>query len=90
MAEVGRGDQRRADIGAGDVLGRAAAFQRQFEHRHIVGDRGDGDDVVLLRLQRIGIRLVAQQRARGALLLHEGGDMQRRAALAVAGVDRST
>ncbi len=88
VAEMRGGDQRGAVIGACDVGGLAAAFERDLEHRHVVGDGGDRDDVVLLRFQRIGIGAEPHQCARRVGLVHEGGDMQRRAAVSIAGVDR--
>ena len=88
VAEMRGGDQRRAVIGAGDVARLAAAVERGFQHRHVVGDRRDGDDVVFLRLERIGVGAEPHQRACGVRLAHEGGNMERRAGVAVARIDR--
>ena len=87
VAEMRGGDQRRALIGAGDVLRIAAAGERELEHRHIVGHRHDGDDVVLLRVERVRVGAAADERLRGRLVAEVRRDMQRRAAMAVDCVD---
>jgi hypothetical protein len=81
------GNQRCAVIGAGDVACLAAAFERDLEHRYVVGDCSDGDDVVFLRLERIGVGAEPHQRARRLRLAHESGDMQWRPRAAVARID---
>lgn len=88
VTEMRGSDERGAVIGAGDVRRLAAACKRGLEHRYVIGDRGDGDDVVLLCLQRVRVGAETHQGARGIRLAHEGGDMQRRARVAVARIDR--
>ena len=78
VSQMGGGNQRRPVIAAGDRAGIAAAVERNPQHRHVVGDRGDGDDVVAVDLQRLGIGAEPQQRARRFVLLLIDGDMQRR------------
>src|SRR5262249_6426172 len=48
VTEMGRGDQRGPLIGAGYVGGFTSAFKPELEHWHIVSDRSDRDDIVLL------------------------------------------
>ena len=55
VAEVRGGDQRGAVVAAGDVARAGAAVERELEHLDVVRDRGDGDDVVAVELQRVGI-----------------------------------
>ena len=86
MAEMGGGDQRRAVIGAGDVGRLAAAFQRRLEHRHVVGNRRNGDDVVALAVERVRIGAERHEFHGRGILLGEGGDVEGRAAVRVAHV----
>ncbi len=68
VAEVRRGDQRRAVVAAGDVGGLAADRERDLERLDVVGDGGDGDDVVAVVLERvrIGARLARARASRRA------------------------
>lgn len=84
------GDQGGAVVGTGDVARLAAAFERDFQHRQVIGDRGDGYDVVFLCLKRIGVGAEPHQGTRGLRLLHKSRHMQWRAGAAVARVERRT
>jgi hypothetical protein len=88
VAEMGGGNQRRAVIGAGDVRCLAAKLQCELEHRHVIGDGGNGDDVVALRLERVGVGAATCQSLGGAGLFEESRDMQRCAAVTIAGIDQ--
>ena len=88
MAEMRCGDQGRAVPAAGDVPGADAQRQRHLQRRDVVGYRGDGDDVIAVILQRIHIGAGGGQRAQGVMLACVSGHVQRRAAMAVAGIDR--
>ena len=72
-------NQRRAVITAGDSLRVAAAFKRDLKHRHVVGDRCNGDDVIAVDVQLVRIGAEPDQGARGIVLLLIDRDMQRRA-----------
>ena len=63
VAEMRRGDQRGAVVAAGDVLRAAAQLERDLQRRQIVRHRGDGDDVVAVVLQRVGIGARRDERA---------------------------
>src|SRR5262245_4240897 len=88
VTEVRSRNQCGALIGAGNVVGLATTVKRDPEHLHVVGDGGNRDDVVLLRFKSIWIGAKAYQDACGILLAHENGDVKRRAAVAVARIDR--
>jgi hypothetical protein len=83
VAEVGGGDQCGAVILAGDVARAAAAGERDLQHLDIVLHRGDGDDVVVLRVHRIRVGAETQQRLHHRVLAAERGDVQRRAAVGI-------
>ena len=54
VTEMRGRNQRRAVINAGDRFRIAAAFKRDLKHRHVVGDRGDGDDVIAVDVELFG------------------------------------
>ena len=84
VTEVRGGDQRGAVVGAGHVLRAGAAFERDLEHRHVVGDGGDGHDVVALRVERVRVCAALHEHPGGVVLPAVRGDVQRRAPVAVA------
>ncbi len=59
----------------------------ELQHLQVVEDRGDGDDVVGLALQSVEVGAGLDERARRGMLALEGRHHQRRAAMAVAGVE---
>jgi hypothetical protein len=87
VAEVRRRNQGCALRRTAYVVGPASPVERDLEHRHVVGNRSNGDDVVLLGLECVGIGTEAQQGNSGVLLAHEDGDVKRRAGAAVARID---
>jgi hypothetical protein len=64
---------------------RAVPFQR----RHVVVHGGNRHDVVAVILQRVDVGAGGSQRAHGVMAARIGRDVQRRAAMTVARVDRS-
>ena len=80
---MGSGDQRGAVVGAGDGARVAATGERDLEHFEVVVDCGDGDDVVALGVERVGIGAKPDERARRPVLPAESCDVQRRAAVGV-------
>jgi hypothetical protein len=77
VAEVRRGDQRRAVVAARHV-GRAIAERERHLHRlDVVGDRRDRDRVVAVRVERVGVGARGDQRAHRVVPLRERGDVER-------------
>ena len=87
VAQVRRGDQRRAVVAAGGQPGAGAQLQQHAQRLFVVGHGGDGDGVVAVVLQQAEIGTGRGQRADRLALAREGGHVQRRAAMAVARVD---
>jgi len=69
VAEMRGRDQGGAVVGTGDVLRARPAFERHLQHRHVVGDGGDGHDVVALRVERVRVCAALHQDARGFRVL---------------------
>ena len=88
VAQVRGGDQRRALVGAGDVPRVRAQRQRQPERRRIVGHGGNGDDIVVVVFEGVGIGARVDQDPHHLVPAEICGYVQRRAAVAIANVDR--
>ena len=63
VAEMRGGDESGAVVAARDVGRAIAELERGFERGGIVGDRGDRDHVVAVRVERVGIGARVDQRA---------------------------
>ncbi len=87
MTQVRCRDQRGALPATRDVARSTANRQRNSQCRDIVGDRGNGDDVVLVRFQRVGVRSGQDERTHDVMLAGEGGDVQWRATVGVSGAE---
>ena len=83
MAEMRGGARARCRHRGGDVAGAGAALERDVEHVEVVLRRRDGQDVVALGVERVGIGAEADERARRGMVLAEYGDVQRRAAVGI-------
>ena len=88
VAQVGRSDQRRAVVAAGHQPGAGAQLQQHAQRLFVVGHGGDGDGVVAVVFQQAELRAGAGEPADRLALPRERGHVQRRAATAVARVDR--
>jgi len=80
---MGGRDQRGSVVGTGGGARVAAARKRDLEHFAIVVHGRDGDDVVALGIERVGIGAEPDERACRVMLAQEGGNVQRGAAAGV-------
>jgi len=87
VTEVRRGDERRAVVRARDVLRTPSQLQRDLQCGEIVRHRRNGDDVVAIVLERVRIGTCIDEGAHRAALRCVGGDVERRAAVAVPRLD---
>ena len=77
------GDQCRVVMGTGNGARVAAALERDPEHFKVVVHGRDGDDVVALGIERVGIGAEPDEGARRLVLAQKRGNVQRRAAVGV-------
>jgi hypothetical protein len=87
MPEMRGRDERGAVIDAGDELGARAAGDQCLDHRGVVAHRRDRHGVVALVVEDGGIGARGEERPGCAAVTLEGGDVERRPPVAVAGVD---
>jgi hypothetical protein len=87
MAEMGGGDQSRAVVPAGDQGGVAAGRQRDFDHFGVVGDGGDGDDVVAVEVEAVHVCAGVEKRLRRLAVAEMGRHHHGRPAAAVRRVE---
>ena len=87
MAQVGGGDQCRAVIATGDLLGGRPQGQQHAQRFLVVGNGGNRDAVVAVFFKQVEIGACLGERADCARLSGKGGDMQRCSPVTVAGIE---
>ena len=90
VAQMRRGDQRRAVVAAGDELRAGAEFQQQRQRPFVVGHRCDRHRVVAVVLQRAEIGAGGGEAADRVGPTRVRRHVQRRPAISVARVDHGT
>ena len=86
MTKVGRCNERRAIIAAGDGSCIAAKLESEFDHAHVVFDGGDRNHIVAVVLQRVDVATAVNKDVHGVVVGTEGREVKRSSAGRIARV----